>query len=179
MFSPPARSLFSIVLHLSRGKYRLETLRLGRELNPDVVFSGQMFQVFGCYTHKKKGEPAHPMQDKRWTVRLLWWCSPQWVWWCEMSVPDIRRNMGYQVSRSPFCFGPVPWRRHFIAGYNHPDMEVSQQGMLPASGRKLWGKKHKSWKWVFTIKNYAKVQCSSLMVESKTFEVFSNYMILF
>lgn len=55
MFSPPARSLFSIVLHLSRGKYRLETLRLGRELNPDVVFSGQMFQVFGCYTHKKKG----------------------------------------------------------------------------------------------------------------------------
>lgn len=46
-------------------------------------------------------------------------------------------------SRSPFQFGPVPWRGHFIAGYSHPDVEVSQQGMAPASGRKMWGEKHK------------------------------------
>lgn len=52
LFSPLTRLLFSIMLHLSRGKYRLETHRLGRGLNPDVTFSGQVFEVFGYHTKK-------------------------------------------------------------------------------------------------------------------------------
>lgn len=52
LFFPLTRLLFSIMLHLSHGKYRLETLRLGRELNPDVTLSGQLFEVMGCYTKK-------------------------------------------------------------------------------------------------------------------------------
>lgn len=39
LFFPLTRLLFSIVLHLSHGKYRLEPRRLGRELNPDVPFA--------------------------------------------------------------------------------------------------------------------------------------------
>lgn len=126
-----------------------------------LCFLGKCFKYL-VVTQKKKGEPVHPVQGKRWTARLLWWCSPQWVCWCEMFVPGIRRNMGYQVFfRSPFSFGPLPWRGHFIAGY----MEVSQQGMVPASGRKMWGKRCKLWKWVIPIQNYVSVQYSSWMVE--------------
>lgn len=57
LFFPLTRLLFSIVLHLSQGKYRLEPRRLGRELNPDVIFAG-------CCT--ERGKQRGRRRGERW-----------------------------------------------------------------------------------------------------------------
>lgn len=68
LFFPLTRLLFSIMLHLSRGKYILETLRLGRELNPDVTFSGQVFEVIWLFY--EKGKQIIQPGGGRWAFRL-------------------------------------------------------------------------------------------------------------
>lgn len=64
LFFPLTRLLFSIVLHLSHGKYRLEPRRLGSELNPDVTFAGQVLEVIGYCTGRgnQRGRP----RGERW-----------------------------------------------------------------------------------------------------------------
>lgn len=134
LFFPLTRLLFSIMLHLSRGKYILETFRLGRELNPDVTFSGQAFEVFGYSTKRGSRSSSLGVIDGLSDSRDRARCS---------GFADVRRlcqrsggTWGTVFLGVLSASGPVPWRGHCTAGHNH----CAAACLTPGHGHTKWAK---------------------------------------
>lgn len=139
LFFPLTRLLFSIMLHLSRGKYILETLRLGRELNPDVTFSGQAFEVFG-YSTKRGSRSSNlgvidGLSDSRDGARCSGFADVKCL--CQRSG-GTQEEPGVQCS----------WESFLLLGQRHGEdiaqldtttalLLVSHRGMVTPSGQRM------------------------------------------